>query len=37
MPRAPFNGSQFECRVCGWKSAFDPHFIAEYKTKWGKA
>ena len=36
MPRAPFNGQQFECRCCGWKSSFEPEFIAEYKAKWAK-
>lgn len=33
-PRAPFNGSQFECPHCGWQSAFEPDFIKAYKEKW---
>lgn len=34
-PRATFDGQQFKCR-CGWKSQYEPEFIAEYKAKWGK-
>lgn len=33
MPRTQFNGKQFTC-ACGWASAFDATFIAEYKAKW---
>lgn len=35
MPRATWNGQQFECR-CGWRSSFPAEFVAEYKAKWGK-
>lgn len=31
MPRTIFNGSQFECPCCKWKSSFDDKFISEYK------
>jgi len=34
-PRTSFDGEQFKCR-CGWRSGFEPEFIAEYKAKWGK-
>jgi predicted RNA-binding Zn-ribbon protein involved in translation (DUF1610 family) len=34
MPRSKFNGSQFVCPKCGWKSAFPDDFIKEYKEKW---
>jgi len=30
MPRASFNGSQFECK-CGWRSAFEDEVIRRYK------
>ncbi|MCK5614317.1 hypothetical protein KAR91_71285 [Candidatus Pacearchaeota archaeon] len=33
-PRSFFNGSQFECRSCGWQSSFEDEFISEYKSKW---
>lgn len=33
-PRSFFNGSQFQCPHCGWKSGFSEEFIAEYKAKW---
>ncbi len=36
MPRAHFDGKQFACH-CGWRSNFEPEFIAEYKAKWGKS
>lgn len=35
MLRAVFNGSQFQCQVCGWISQFPESFIEEYKEKWG--
>lgn len=35
QPRTFFNGSQFECPCCGWKSRFPDNFISEYKHKWG--
>lgn len=34
MPRTHFDGEQFICKHCGWRSAFPPEFIAEYKAKW---
>lgn len=34
MPRTIWNGEQFECHSCGWKSQFPADFIAEYKAKW---
>jgi hypothetical protein len=34
MPRANFNGKQFECPCCGWQSSFEKSFIDEYKAKW---
>lgn len=34
MPRTSFDGEQFKC-MCGWRSTFEPEFIAEYKRKWG--
>jgi len=30
-PRTKFNGTQFECPVCKWKSQFEPEFIEQYK------
>lgn len=34
MPRTHFNGSQFVCHVCGWKSSFPEEFITRYKKRW---
>lgn len=34
IPRTNFNGEQFVCRSCGWKSGFDKEFIDKYKAKW---
>ena len=34
IPRTFFNGSQFECPMCNWKTSFDDKFIAQYKDKW---
>ena len=34
MPRTEFNGEQFVCRCCGWKSSYPEDFIIEYKKKW---
>ena len=34
-PRTLFDGEQFKCR-CGWRSAFEPEFIAAYKDRWNK-
>lgn len=33
-PRTKWNGSQFVCPKCGWKSAFPSDFIERYKKKW---
>ena len=33
-PRTLFNGKQFVCLHCGWKSSFPVKFINEYKAKW---
>lgn len=35
MPRTFFNGSQFQCPDCGWKSSYSERFIKQYKEKWG--
>jgi len=38
MPRTSFDGEQFKCHACGWRSAFEVEFIDAYKAKWaGKA
>ena len=34
--RAVFNGNQFVCKFCGWKSVYPVEFITRYKAKWGK-
>ena len=34
MPRTNFDGEQFVCPECGWRSSFDEAFIKEYKKKW---
>jgi hypothetical protein len=36
MPRTHFKRGQFEC-YCGWRSSFDPEFIAAYEAKWASA
>ncbi len=36
MPRTFFDGEQFECRHCNWRSDFPSEFITEYKNKWSK-
>lgn len=33
MPRTHFINGQFACG-CGWKSSFEPEFIAAYQAKW---
>lgn len=33
-PRTNFDGDQFVCSDCGWKSGFPEIFIKEYKSKW---
>jgi hypothetical protein len=35
MPRTIFDGEQFKCPHCRWRSAFTEEFIAAYKQKWG--
>jgi predicted RNA-binding Zn-ribbon protein involved in translation (DUF1610 family) len=35
MPRTTFDGEQFVCPECGWKSSFPSEFIQKYKAKWG--
>ena len=32
--RSRFDGEQFVCPVCGWRSQFPATFIGEYKAKW---
>lgn len=32
-PRTRFDGEQFACR-CGWRSGFEPEFIAAFKARW---
>ena len=32
-PRTKFDGKQFNCLKCGWKSEFDKEFIEIYKEK----
>ena len=33
-PRTNFDGEQFVCPKCGWKSEFPKDFIDRYKEKW---
>lgn len=33
-PRTNFNGEQFVCPKCGWKSSYEKEFIKNYKEKW---
>lgn len=33
IPRTRFNGKQFVCQHCGWKSQFEQDFIAAYVAK----
>lgn len=35
-PRTKFDGEQFVCPKCGWRSEFPADFIDRYKTKWKK-
>jgi len=37
IPRTYFDGEQFACPHCGWRSQFPADFIAEYKAKWHAA
>jgi predicted RNA-binding Zn-ribbon protein involved in translation (DUF1610 family) len=32
--RSRFDGEQFVCPHCGWRSQFPDDFIFEYKAKW---
>jgi hypothetical protein len=32
--RCEFDGEQFVCQSCGWRSSFDAEFIREYKAAW---
>lgn len=32
--RAPFDGAQFKCVRCGWRSQFPEAFVEQYKAKW---
>lgn len=34
MPRTKWDGNQFVCPACGWRSQFPLEFINEYKAKW---
>lgn len=34
MPRTKFDGEQFVCPDCGWRSAFQADFIKGYINKW---
>ena len=36
-PRTRFDGEQFVCPACRWRSQFPTDFIAEYKAKWNLA
>lgn len=36
IPRTVFDGEQFKCPCCGWRSEFPMSFILEYKNKWSK-
>jgi len=37
MPRTKWDGEQFKCPCCGWRSQFPDDFIAGYKAKWHQA
>ena len=32
MPRTTLKDGQFECMECGWRSAFEPEFIAKVRA-----
>lgn len=36
MPRTKFDGEQFVCPKCGFRSEFPKEFIDYYKQKWNK-
>jgi hypothetical protein len=33
MPRTEFDGEQFKCPHCGWRSGFEAEFIERYKAR----
>jgi hypothetical protein len=33
-PRTHFDGEQFICKHCGWRSSFPEDFMERYKAKW---
>lgn len=35
MPRTSWDGGQFKCAHCGWRSAFPFDFLKEYRAHWG--
>lgn len=35
LPRTHFDGEQFVCKHCGWRSEFPKEFIDTYKREWG--
>lgn len=37
IPRTKWDGEQFRCPCCGWRSQFPDDFIAGYKAKWHQA
>lgn len=34
-PRTKWDGDQFTCPSCGWRSQFPSDFIIRYKERWG--
>ena len=34
MPRTVWDGEQFKCPLCRWRSAFPADFIARYRAAW---
>lgn len=36
LVRAAWDGAQFRCLVCGWRSSFPADFITRYKAKWAE-
>lgn len=35
-PRTVFDGEQFTCPICGWRSQYPKEFIERYKQRWNK-
>lgn len=35
-PRTIFDGEQFVCPECKWRSQYPEDFITRYKVRWGK-